>query len=225
VKGQGYPPLDVGTLEKGCEEFERREPRDAMYRVARDLVQRWWPNPERVADGLGVLLLTWNQAFYRYGAPDFDALESFLVRQGETLETLRRRSILDFGTIEEGIARGVFDGMLDALKAKRPAGSGFRLTPVGTAKALHLICPELFPLWDGAIAKAYGCYWGTSQRAASAYIAFMKIVGALLEALGKEAPLDEITRRLNARARFEKPLLKFVDEYNYSRFTQRPPWI
>ena len=51
---------------KGCEEFERHEKRDAMYKVATFLVSYFWGRPSDMADGLGVLLLTWNQAFYRY---------------------------------------------------------------------------------------------------------------------------------------------------------------
>lgn len=52
---------------KGCEEFEKHEKRDAMYKVATFLVFHFWGKPSDMADGLGVLLLTWNQAFYRYG--------------------------------------------------------------------------------------------------------------------------------------------------------------
>lgn len=51
----------------GIIEFEKQEKRDAMYKVATFLVSHFWGNPSDMADGLGVLLLTWNQAFYRYG--------------------------------------------------------------------------------------------------------------------------------------------------------------
>ncbi|MHC1604889.1 MAG: hypothetical protein ACXQTP_02840 [Candidatus Methanofastidiosia archaeon] len=51
---------------KVCEEFEKHEKRDAMYKVATSLVSYFWGKPLDMVDGLGVLLLTWNQAFYRY---------------------------------------------------------------------------------------------------------------------------------------------------------------
>jgi len=51
---------------RGCEQFENREKRDAMYKVATFLIKQFWGQASEMADGLGVLLLTWNQAFYRY---------------------------------------------------------------------------------------------------------------------------------------------------------------
>ena len=59
----------------GYKKFEEYEKRDAMYKVATFLVSHFWGKPAEMADGLGVLLLTWNQAFYRYGIFDFDRLE------------------------------------------------------------------------------------------------------------------------------------------------------
>ena len=67
---------DCSGFQKGCDEYERREKRDSMYKVATFLVSHFWGKPNDVADGLGVLLLTWNQAFYRYGIFDFDKLEN-----------------------------------------------------------------------------------------------------------------------------------------------------
>ena len=60
---------------KGYLAFQKYEKRDAMYKVAIFLVCHFWGQPSEMADGLGVLLLTWNQAFYRYGIFDFDRLE------------------------------------------------------------------------------------------------------------------------------------------------------
>jgi len=60
---------------KGVEEYEKHEKRDVMYKVATFLVSYFWGKPSDMADGLGVLLLTWNQSFYRYGSFDFNKLE------------------------------------------------------------------------------------------------------------------------------------------------------
>ena len=65
-------------FQNGCLAFRKREKRDAMYRVAMFLVERNWGKAADMADGLGVLLLTWNQAFYRYGPLDFERLEKCL---------------------------------------------------------------------------------------------------------------------------------------------------
>jgi hypothetical protein len=53
--------LTVDALRRGCHEFTRREGRDPMYRIARRLVDADWSDPAAVADGIGVVLLTWNQ--------------------------------------------------------------------------------------------------------------------------------------------------------------------
>ena len=43
--------------------FQENGRRDAMYKVAAFLVRYFRGKPSDMADGLGVLLLTWNQAF------------------------------------------------------------------------------------------------------------------------------------------------------------------
>lgn len=62
------PPTSIALadLERGVRAFAVKEPRDAMYKVATKLIDGSWGSHEEVADALGVLLLTWNQAFYRY---------------------------------------------------------------------------------------------------------------------------------------------------------------
>jgi hypothetical protein len=67
-------------LENGCAAFRQHERRDAMYKTATFLVDHYWGRPVEMADGLGVLLLTWNQAFYRYGAFDFGKLEGCIAK-------------------------------------------------------------------------------------------------------------------------------------------------
>jgi hypothetical protein len=60
---------------KGYRKFQQRERRHAMYSTATFLVEHFWGDPEKIADGLGVLLLVWNHACYRYGPFDFSRLE------------------------------------------------------------------------------------------------------------------------------------------------------
>ena len=61
------PNLTLSEFEHGYRVFQTREYRDAMYRTATFLVEHFWGQPWEMADGMRVLLLTWNQAFYRYG--------------------------------------------------------------------------------------------------------------------------------------------------------------
>ena len=77
--------ITLVELERGCAAFWKDESRDAMYRIACKLVKEGWGNPADVADGLGVVLLTWNEAAYRYGSFDFHELEGFVRRNQAVL--------------------------------------------------------------------------------------------------------------------------------------------
>ena len=68
------PRMNASELKAGYLAFQAHEARDAMYKTATFLVETFWGKPREMSDSLGVLLLTWNQAFYRYGLFDFDAL-------------------------------------------------------------------------------------------------------------------------------------------------------
>jgi hypothetical protein len=54
-------------FKNGCLAYEKNEQRDSMYKVATFLMKEYWGHPADMADALGVLLSTWNNAFYRYG--------------------------------------------------------------------------------------------------------------------------------------------------------------
>src|SRR5947209_6054450 len=102
-------------FERGVLAFREREPRDAMYRVATLLVKQFWREPSDLADGIGVLLLTWNQAHYRYGAPDFKRFEVFLSVNRQVFDQLRSRDISTFTSGDQQGTLEVFASALEAL--------------------------------------------------------------------------------------------------------------
>lgn len=69
--------------------FQAHEKRDAMYKTATRLIDSSWGNTTEMVDGLGVLLLTWNQAFYRYGSFDFEILEKCIAQNLDSLTSYR----------------------------------------------------------------------------------------------------------------------------------------
>jgi len=83
-------------LLEGHRQYEDREKRDAMYKVATRLVSESWRNPSEVAEGLGVLLLVWNAAHFRHGPLDFDALENCIRANQEVLNEYEKRNILTY---------------------------------------------------------------------------------------------------------------------------------
>ncbi len=84
------------------------------------------------------------------------------------------------------------------------------LDPVGVGKSLHLLSPRFFPIWDSIIVKAYGIYLGTRGTNADRYWKFMKISKKQCEELEGIIPK-------------ENNPLKYIDEYNYCRYTKN--WI
>ncbi len=193
---------------KGVEEFEKHEKRDAMYKVATFLVSHFWGKTSDMADALGVLLLTWNQAFYRYGIFDFDRLEKGIAENLQRLESFRKREILSLSSHDENEIKALFDDFLNALQIDSGNVKG-RKSPVAVAKALHLLAPNFFPLWDDKIARAYGCYYDNAP--ADKYIAFCKIIRGMTQ------EVKDYTDKS------QKSVIKLIDEYNYSKYTQG--WI
>jgi hypothetical protein len=188
--------------------FRQHERRDAMYKTATFLVGHFWGRPAEMADSLGVLLLTWNQAFYRYGPFDFGKLEACIAENMPALEAYRARSILDYAANDDAQIKALFDAFLTVLAIADGTGKGKR-SPVAVAKTLHLLGPAFFPLWDREIALAYGCDYSREPR--EQYLAFVKM------ALNMARALHAVT------APEGKTLLKLIDEYNYAKYTKR--WI
>lgn len=281
-----YPDKD--EFIRGINEFEKQEKRDAMYKVATFLVSHFWGKPPEMADGLGVLLLTWNQAFYRYGIFDFDALEKRIKDNFPKIETFKNRDISSLSNNDSDSIKDLFDQFFEALqidsmrfsdknKKKYTAkhleellenwnidydtgnlktiyasikdnpkikdaiefsegdemGSKkeyieitiselgdvertflkstklIKRSPVSVAKALHLLAPNFFPLWDDKIARAYGCYY--DKNPAEKYVSFCKITKAIA---------DKVK---NYISRSDKTITKLIDEYHYSKYTKG--WI
>jgi len=196
---------------KGVKKFEKHEKRDAMYKVATFLVSYFWGNPSDMADSLGVLLLTWNQAFYRYGNFDFDKLEKCIGDNLEKLRKFRNRNITTLSKSDESQIKAIFKEFMESLQIASGNMKG-RKSPVAVAKALHLLAPNFFPLWDDRIAREYGCYYNNDP--AEKYIQFMRLMKEFSE---------KVKKYINLSGAQDKTLLKLIDEYNYSKYTKR--WI
>ena len=185
-----------------------------MYKISRELIEQRWGDAEATADALGVLLLTWNQAAYRYGAFDYTRLQIFLEANATILDEYRAMRLEDIAILDTLRLSQLFNALLDALVT----ASG-RRSPVGAGKALHLLAPRMCPLWDNKIARQYGCALYGAPGSAAKYGRFTQRIKEVLTALAAGQPLAELEAELNAQARFPKPILKFVDEYNYALYT------
>ena len=146
--------LTLTDLSWARETFERAEPRDLFYRLA-TMVMELGEVPGATfsrAEGLAVLLQTWNEGYYRrlrhpFDAAHFDAVERLLHEYEPQLAVCRGRSIDTLEAADEASSRQLFRAFENVLGK------------TGATKALHLLAPRFFPLWDAAIAAlAYGLY-------------------------------------------------------------------
>ena len=201
--------LSHSEFKRGYLAFQAHEPREAMYKTATFMVEHFWGKPRDMADGMGVLLLTWNQAFYRYGAFDFDLLEEALQTNMAVIEGLRPRNIQSLVETDEPIIRRLFLGFLDALRIKEGKKKDEK-SPVAVAKALHLLAPSFLSIWDKKIAEAYACRY--KPHPDRKYVAFAYKMKALARQLQEHVPPD-----------CGRTFLKLIDQYNYAKYTK--PWI
>jgi len=181
-----------------------------MYKVATFLVEHFWGNPSEMADGLGVLLLTWNQAHFRYGSFDFDELEQCIASNLDLLAGYRKRNILNYSPADDQAITALFQQFLLALRIREGGRTGAK-SPV--AKTLHLLAPDFFPLWDDKIARAYECNYSNSSQPAKKYLVFMGKMEQIAQALQESVDTKETG----------KALLKLIDEYNYAKYTK--DWV
>jgi len=193
---------------KGIKEFEKNEKRDVAYKVSIFFISQFWGCPRNMAYGIGTLLLVWNNSFYRYRIFDFDKLEECIKENLEKLSKFKKRNITTLSESDELEVENIFNEFLEALKI-----SDNKKSPVAVAKALHLLAPNFFPLWDSKIAKAYGCNYHKNDPAKE-YIKFMKLMKELTK---------HVTHFINLSYYPNKTILKLIDEYNYAKYTKK--WI
>lgn len=192
------PVPAISELNRAHKLYEQNEPRDVFYRVAIELLDLARTNETTItpAEALSVLLQSWNARYYvsqhhgRFPREHFTGLEKLLKRHASGLATYRTRSIESLAAEDEKPIARVFADF-EAL-----------LGPVGAAKALHLLAPRFFPLWDRDIATNSGCRLGLAGTNADRYWRFIEINRDECVALGGEAKRGG-------------DLLKRLDEFNY----------
>ena len=194
----------------GFTEFQKREDGHVMYQVASSIVKDLWNNPSEMAQSLGMILLGWNESFYKDGFFDFHEFEISIAKDWQQLNSFRARNIRSYTTNDDEGIRNIFEDFLDALKSvegKKPAS----YSPVVVSRALHVFAPQFFPMWDSKIAKAYHCSY--TSKPAEKYLSFIMQCQTMAE---------ELQSRIDLRSQ-GKSFLKLLDEFNYSKFTKE--WV
>jgi hypothetical protein len=158
-----------------------------------------------MAAGIGLLLKSWHNAFYRFGPYDTTRLAVCIEENMAMLFTLHERAIDSFAPDDEPRVRSLFGAFTPALRGGK---KGEQTSTVATAKAMHLLAPGFLPLWDNAIAGAYEQFPMWSHN----YVSFCWQMNELANAVqGYIENPDDCT------------ILKRVDEFNYAVYTRR--WV
>jgi hypothetical protein len=174
-------------------------------------------DPVSMANGVVLLLLKWNWDFYRFGKSpeplDFEKLEKCIGKNCAIINSFRGRDLSTLSEKDEQSIRKLFDHFLEAtmlvsdkIKDKK--------SPVSVAKALHVLVPTFFPLWDSSIAEIYAKASGIKYESKSEeYIYFCKQIKYIYEHVRVYEGLR------NDETLSNKNLIKLIDEYNYSKYT------
>ncbi len=195
-------PLSDQLLNHAHKIFFEKEKRDVFYRASRILLNEAFNGNRKMpeADILEILLQTWNKQYYRFHPwtnQHHSELDKLINKYEKQFNTIRDKNI---SSCREGLHGD--EGWIWVLFTEFKNVLG----PVGAAKALHLISPAYFPLWDGKIAKeAYHVPLNQTR-----YLAMIRVVKHQIEHLSQ--PDDK-----------ETTILKLLDEYNYCHYTQS--WI
>ena len=159
----------------------------------------------------------WNSAFYRTGDISFAHVENTLLKHTIKLDEYRTRVITTISPDEFKKIGEIYYEILYSFGARKNEknGDGKKMiySPVSAAKAMHLLCPNFFPLWDSSIAKAYGCYWDDTLYSFPEYWKFISKTKKQVELLRTEGRPPKDIRGI--------PVLRLIDQYNYLCYTKK----
>jgi hypothetical protein len=199
------PRITQAGIRRARARFREGAAGDLFYRAAIVLIAtaRRGASDLDLAESIGVLLQTWNTQFYRfrggYKKEDTDGIRRLLAKHEGTLNSFQEKRLNQLTADNERLVLRVFYDFEIALGQ------------VGAAKALHLLAPYFFPLWDQKIAQfGYGIRFRKVGQNGQSYLLLMR------------ATLDQI-KQLGGWDRFDGNPVKAIDEYNYCLHTRG--WI
>ncbi len=187
-------PVTLDQLAEAHAAYRANEPRELHYRVAQTLAAQAWADQGdySLAEAVEVLLLSWNLGYYRRARVPFVHAEiaALIEANAAGVSAFRDRPI-------ESLVQADLPEVERLFMAFRGV-----VGRVGAAKALHVLAPRFFALWDNPIAKGYRFH----SLNPSDYRRLMCSVAAQARMVGGEAG-------------FGRGLPKAIDELNYCRFT------
>ena len=223
-------------LLKACKFYAQKEQRDYVYPASIAKIQNNFGNTTIMAEAISTLLKIWHLNFYRFGTFSRELLEECIAAKLPLIREFKLLNIrhLSFEESEVVKIEDLFSNFLESTAGKNKKFT--RRSPTAVSKALNLLAPKCFPLWDEAISQEYDCWWMHSDFGAMQYIRFMKLAKVQCVDITTEyskahsiSNLDSAEQRLTQECAsisgkiYDISLLKIIDEYNYARYTKH--WL
>jgi hypothetical protein len=193
----------VAGLEGYRDHFRRKGDGERAYAGLLDAIEGEPPAalPQRAAD-IVLLLNTWACRLSTARAPD--ALEAWLRDHVAALAEVEALTISDSRVPEHAEELGnLHDDLIGAMRANGVNN----MADAAASKALHLLRPRLFVMWDKEIRRSapdgYGLY----------LLKMHSLAGRLVE----QAPAEDVEAYLQELLGYEtkKTLAKYLDEFNW----------
>jgi len=183
-------------------------------------------------------LFAWNSTFYRgciFKGDFIMKIKNKIKNNKEKLDSFKRKCICELNTSDKNVIKDLYESFLEVLACEKNIGNtklhneegsqgsdqgskeekgNTKYSPVSTAKFLHIICPNFFPLWDKTIADRYGCSYKNGKDSFESYWEYMVKVKEQINNI-EGTKTDRIKEILE-----EYTILKLIDEYNYMSYTK-----
>jgi hypothetical protein len=200
--------IELATFKKSSRKFDKLERRTSFFSLAQNLIKNGFE-----AEGMLLVLTTWNFAGFRYAVKGFD-IENFQKTLNKLQPHFQRLKDKTFPTIR------FYDYSKDISIIYNALSKIKGIQHTGASKLMHLKCPNVFVMWDGYIRgekpkifykdlapfKTGTLHIRKYKTDAQSYIEFLKDMQAVFGDL-----------HFNDDG---KALTKAIDEYNYINITQ-----
>lgn len=183
------------------EEYNKAEPRGFVYDISRDLIKKAkmeegddWVESDKTVKGILLLLFCWNYAYPGTKKLKHNEISKLMDESKKDIKKLQEKTITNFDEEDYKIITNLFENFKELLGQ------------TGASKALSLLNPKLFLMWDTKIRKRLDkeLIPGISKGDPQHYLKYLKSMKYIIE-----------KNELGKKIKDERTLAKKIDEYNY----------
>jgi len=191
---------------------------DVVYEIVIKAINEFYSSEAR-AIAIFTFLINWNRPWYEQSPKGRRAFNNLGEHLRDLVEAVRRVDPLLKRLNEKLIDTDVNDPEIISMITTCFNVFANICGSTGASKALHLLKPNLFVMWDEKIRNAYGVSTSSED-----YIEFLRKTKRIVDQVVSEYAKDKGLSLSEALKEIEEELkvtlLKAIDEYNYLKFTK-----